>query len=108
MRIPGFFFLPPCPRWFHSRFVTKYASLSRFRVVSYNILADLYADSEVSHKQLYPYCPPYALGIDYRKQLILKELLGESVILPAAQELPYELALLVFVSDTRLLLNFVV
>jgi hypothetical protein len=45
--------------------------------VSYNILADLYADSEVSRTQLYPYCPPYALSIDYRKQLVLKELLGE-------------------------------
>nr|CAD7433435.1 unnamed protein product [Timema monikensis] len=47
-----------------------------FRVVSYNILADLYADSEVARTQLYPYCPSYALSIDYRKQLILRELLG--------------------------------
>ena len=47
--------------------------------MSYNILADLYADSEVSRTQLFPYCPPYALSIDYRKQLILKELLGEFV-----------------------------
>jgi hypothetical protein len=59
--------------------------------VSYNILADLYADSEVSRKQLYPYCPPYALSIDYRKQLILKELLGECVILLAAHYSPYAL-----------------
>jgi 2',5'-phosphodiesterase len=49
-------------------------------VVSYNILADLYADSEVSRTQLYPYCPEYALSLDYRKQLILKELLGEGSI----------------------------
>ena len=47
--------------------------------MSYNILADLYADSEVSRTQLFPYCPPYALSIDYRKQLIVKELLGEFV-----------------------------
>ena len=26
---------------------------------------------------LHPYCPPYALAIDYRKQLILKELIGK-------------------------------
>ena len=62
-----------------SNFITKSALFIRFRVVSYNILADLYADSEVSRTQLFPYCPPYALSIDYRKQLILKELLGEFV-----------------------------
>ena len=62
-----------------SNFITNFALFVRFRVVSYNILADLYADSEVSRTQLFPYCPPYALSIDYRKQLILKELLGEFV-----------------------------
>ena len=48
----------------------------RFRVVTYNILADLYADSDYTRKVLHPYCPAYALAIDYRKQLILKELIG--------------------------------
>lgn len=48
----------------------------RFRVVSYNILADLYCDSDFSRQELYPYCPPYALNIDYRKLLFIKELLG--------------------------------
>ena len=62
-----------------SNFITKSALVFRFRVLSYNILADLYADSEVSRTQLFPYCPPYALSIDYRKQLIVKELLGEFV-----------------------------
>ena len=47
-----------------------------FRVVTYNILADLYADSDFTRTTLHPYCPPYALAIDYRKQLILKELIG--------------------------------
>jgi mRNA deadenylase 3'-5' endonuclease subunit Ccr4 len=63
-----------------SKFVTKSAFVIRFRIVSYNILADLYADSDVSRTELFPYCPPYALNIDYRKQLILKELLGEYVM----------------------------
>lgn len=45
----------------------------RFRIVSYNILADRYtADTES-----YSYCSPKALAIDYRKQLILKEVLGK-------------------------------
>lgn len=48
----------------------------RFRVVSYNILADLYCDSDHTRNELFPYCPAYALHIDYRKLLIVKELLG--------------------------------
>lgn len=48
----------------------------QFRVVTYNILADLYADSDYSRSTLFPYCPPYALAIDYRKQLFMKEILG--------------------------------
>lgn len=48
----------------------------QFRVVTYNLLADLYADSDYSRTTLFPYCPPYALAIDYRKQLFMKEILG--------------------------------
>ncbi len=44
--------------------------------MSYNLLADLYADSDFSRTSLHPQCPPYALAIDYRKQLMLKEVLG--------------------------------
>lgn len=49
---------------------------NRFRVISYNLLADLYADSDFSRDILFPYCPPQYLHIDYRKHLIIKELLG--------------------------------
>lgn len=68
-----------------------------FRVVSYNILADLYADSDYTREVLFPYCPPYALSIDYRKQLFLKEIIGtpsssavksESTYHPALFRLP--------------------
>jgi 2',5'-phosphodiesterase len=45
-------------------------------VISYNILADIYADSDFSRTELFPYCPPYALAIDYRKQLLAKEITG--------------------------------
>jgi hypothetical protein len=30
--------------------------------MSYNILADLYADSDFSRQNLFPQCPPFALG----------------------------------------------
>lgn len=49
---------------------------SKFRVMSYNLLADYYADSDFSRKELFPYCPAYALAIDYRKLLFVREILG--------------------------------
>jgi 2',5'-phosphodiesterase len=45
-------------------------------MVSYNILADLYCDADFTREVLHPYCPPYALAIDYRKQLFIKEIKG--------------------------------
>ncbi|XP_061378254.1 2',5'-phosphodiesterase 12 isoform X2 [Danaus plexippus] len=58
----------------------------RFRCVSYNILADLYCDSDYTRTVLHPYCPPYALQIDYRKQLIMKELKGYNADIICLQE----------------------
>jgi len=54
--------------------------------LSYNILADLYADSDYSREVLFSYCPPYALAIDYRKQLMLKEITGYKADLILLQE----------------------
>ncbi|XP_029171782.1 2',5'-phosphodiesterase 12 isoform X1 [Nylanderia fulva] len=65
-----------CPFDIRHQF-TKHKLVDRsFRIVSYNILADTYADSDFSKDVLYPYCPQYALDMDYRKQLILKEIIG--------------------------------
>ncbi|XP_011063535.1 PREDICTED: 2',5'-phosphodiesterase 12 isoform X4 [Acromyrmex echinatior] len=65
-----------CPFDIRHQF-TKHKLLDRsFRVISYNILADTYADSDFSKDVLFPYCPQYALDMDYRKQLILKEIIG--------------------------------
>ena len=41
-----------------------------FIVMSYNILCDKYAT-----RAMYGYCPSWALGWDYRRQAILKELI---------------------------------
>nr|XP_030139255.3 2',5'-phosphodiesterase 12 [Taeniopygia guttata] len=56
------------------------------RAVSYNILADTYAQTEFSRTVLYPYCAPYALEIDYRQNLLKKELTGYSADLICLQE----------------------
>jgi len=72
------------------------------RVVTYNILADLYADSEYSRTILHPQCPPYALDIDYRRQLIVKELLGYHASLICLQEVDVK----VFQGDLEPTLSF--
>jgi len=56
------------------------------RLVTYNILADLYCDSDFSRTVLHPSCPPYALHIDYRIKLVLHELLGYNSDLVCLQE----------------------
>ena len=56
------------------------------RIVTYNILADLYCDSEFSRTVLHPSCPPYALHIDYRVKLVLHELRGYNSDIICLQE----------------------
>lgn len=75
-----------CPFETRHMFTTQKLKEKSFRCVSYNILADLYCDSDHTRTVLYPYCPPYALHIDYRKQLILKELLGYNSDIICLQE----------------------
>ncbi|XP_049821947.1 2',5'-phosphodiesterase 12-like isoform X2 [Aethina tumida] len=67
-------------------FTTNKLTGKEFRVVSYNILADLYCDSDYTRETLFPYCPPYALSIDYRKQLFRKEITGYNADIICLQE----------------------
>jgi len=69
--------------WYHPTLVDSTKNLLlvfSFRVVTYNILADIYADSDFSRDYLFPHCPAEILRIDYRKQLLLKELTGFCII----------------------------
>lgn len=59
---------------------------AQFRVMSYNLLADYYADSDFSRTQLFPYYPPFALAIDYRKLLFIREILGYHADICCLQE----------------------
>ena len=45
-----------------------------FRVVTYNILADVYGSTDYSKYTLYPYCSQEHLSADYRRLIISKEL----------------------------------
>ncbi|XP_070759383.1 2',5'-phosphodiesterase 12 [Enoplosus armatus] len=67
-------------------YTVKEAEWPAVRVVSYNILADVYAQTELSKTVLYPYCAPYALQLDYRQNLIKKELAGYNADIICLQE----------------------
>ncbi|XP_030633587.1 2',5'-phosphodiesterase 12 [Chanos chanos] len=67
-------------------YTNKVTDDSTVRVVSYNILADIYAQTELSKTVLYPYCAPYALNFDYRQNLIKKELSGYNADIICLQE----------------------
>ncbi|XP_042367265.1 2',5'-phosphodiesterase 12 isoform X2 [Plectropomus leopardus] len=67
-------------------YTVKEAEWPTMRVVSYNILADVYAQTELSKTVLYPYCAPYALQLDYRQNLIKKELAGYNADIICLQE----------------------
>ena len=75
-----------CPFEKRHTYTQDITSDNKFRVVSYNLLADLYADSDYSRTVLFAQCPPYALDINYRKQLIIKELLGYKADIICLQE----------------------
>lgn len=80
-----------CP--FESRHLFTMDRLSgkSIRVASYNILADYYADTEDGIKLLFNYCPEYAIRIDYRKQLLLKEILGYNADIFCMQEVDFKI-----------------
>ncbi|XP_055913295.1 2',5'-phosphodiesterase 12 [Eupeodes corollae] len=75
-----------CPFEERHVFTANRLNGDKFRVVSYNILADLYADSDHTRTFLFPYCPPYALSIDYRRQLFIKEIIGYNADVLCLQE----------------------
>ncbi|XP_066594023.1 2',5'-phosphodiesterase 12-like isoform X2 [Prorops nasuta] len=75
-----------CPFENRHIFTGEKLSGSSFRIVSYNILADTYTDSDFTRDVLFPYCPPYALEIDYRIKLVFKELTGFKADIICLQE----------------------
>ncbi|PIA53236.1 hypothetical protein AQUCO_00900071v1 [Aquilegia coerulea] len=57
------------------------ASSGTFTVLSYNILSDVYASNE-----LYSYCPSWALSWAYRRQNLLREIVGYRADILCLQE----------------------
>ncbi|KAL1820983.1 hypothetical protein DCAR_0417353 [Daucus carota subsp. sativus] len=59
----------------------RLSSSGTFTVLSYNILADAYATNE-----LYSYCPSWALSWPYRRQNLLREIVGYRADIVCLQE----------------------
>lgn len=55
-----------CPFESRNTFTQSAVSNDQIRIVSYNLLADFYANSAYSQENLYPYCKPQFLAFDYR------------------------------------------
>ena len=81
----------PCLFEHRHQFTQTYLENRQFRILSYNLLADLYSDSDYSRTVLFPYCPAYALSIDYRKQLFIKEIVGYKSDIICLQEVDAKL-----------------
>ncbi|CAL1284908.1 unnamed protein product, partial [Larinioides sclopetarius] len=75
-----------CPFEYRHEFTKNITGPGMLRCVSYNILADLYADSETARTELFPYCPAEFLMLDYRRQLYLKEIIGYNADIICLQE----------------------
>lgn len=63
----------------------RIASAGTFTVLSYNILADAYATSDT-----YSYCPSWALSWPYRRQNLLREIVGYRADVVCLQEVQYD------------------
>lgn len=90
-----------CPYEERHCFTSDVTPFGSFRITCYNILADLYADSDYSRSVLYPHCPPYALNMDYRKQLLIKEIIGYNADVCFLQEVDTK----IFTHDLEPIMN---
>lgn len=72
---------PPPPRRNMVRIAPEVTDSGTFTVLTYNVLADIYATNE-----MYPYCPNWALHWSYRRQHLVKELAGYDADILTLQE----------------------
>ncbi len=72
--------------FFHFNQIFYLIDFLSFRFVTYNILANGYASSTGAGEIIYPYCPQDYLEHDYRKPLLLREILGYHADVISLQE----------------------
>ena len=66
--------------------MSAFTDAPQLRAVTYNILADQYASTESAKNQIFAHCPPEYLSADYRRPLVLGELLGYHADILCLQE----------------------
>nr|CAB3232271.1 CCR4-NOT transcription complex subunit 6-like [Phallusia mammillata] len=72
---------PPEREWVRTGDPERTQSMASFYVMSYNVLCDKYAT-----RQLYGYCPPWALNWEYRRKIIIRDIQYYSADIVALQE----------------------
>lgn len=79
--------VPPLPGrpWIHVNHADTTRTVAPFTVMCYNILCDKYCT-----RQLYGYCPPWALNWENRKKLILEEIRHYDADIVSLQEVETE------------------
>ncbi|KAK0044097.1 2 5-phosphodiesterase 12 [Biomphalaria pfeifferi] len=80
-----------CPFEKRHAYTSEAAPKGSFRVLTYNILAQIYADTDLARQELFNYCPLEALDMNYRKHLLLKEIIGYKGDLLCLQEVDYSI-----------------
>ncbi|XP_017050590.2 2',5'-phosphodiesterase 12 [Drosophila ficusphila] len=76
-----------CPFQIRQKYTPSYlTNPNEMRVISYNLLADLYASSDYAGSTLFSYCPAKYLQIDYRKPLFINEIIGYNSDIICLQE----------------------
>ncbi|KAG7258512.1 hypothetical protein CRUP_009174 [Coryphaenoides rupestris] len=76
---------PPARSWIALQEPDRTRASALFSVMCYNVLCDKYAT-----RQLYGYCPSWALNWEYRKKSIMQEILGCNADIISLQEVETE------------------
>ncbi|KAI5624872.1 hypothetical protein C0J50_15678, partial [Silurus asotus] len=76
---------PPPRSWLVLQEPERVTPAAMFSVMCYNVLCDKYAT-----RQLYGYCPPWALNWEYRKKSIMQEILSCNADIISLQEVETE------------------
>ncbi|TNN64800.1 CCR4-NOT transcription complex subunit 6 [Liparis tanakae] len=77
--------LPPARSWISLQEPDRTRASALFSVMCYNVLCDKYAT-----RQLYGYCPSWALNWEYRKKSIMQEIMGCNADIISLQEVETE------------------
>ena len=88
--------IPSPPNRGRIKIIPNGPSVGSFTVLTYNVLADLYANQD-----MYTYCPAWALSWSYRKQNLIRELVSYDADIMCLQEVQSDHFDDVFVNELK-------